>query len=77
MLDWNQLWYLAELTCSNGTLLQFMFRVTGRLWLLNKIVLVLDRFNVSLFFLLQPIEYTVYFDISFFLQFVRIGIINK
>jgi len=42
--------YLVELTCSDGTLLQLMFRVTGRLWLLNKIVLVLDRFNVSLFF---------------------------
>ena len=27
--------FLVELTCSNGTLLQFMFRVTGRLRLLN------------------------------------------
>ena len=42
--------YLIELTCSDGTLLQFMLRVTVRLRLLNKIVLVLDRYNVSLFF---------------------------
>jgi len=42
--------YLIELTCFNGTLQQFMLRITGRLSLLNKIAFVLDRFNVSLFF---------------------------
>jgi len=38
------------LTCSNGRLLQLLFRVIGGLWVLNKIVFVLDRFNVCLFF---------------------------
>jgi len=40
----------VELACSNGTLLQFMYKGIGGLWLLNKIVLLLDRFSVSLFF---------------------------
>jgi len=42
--------YLMELTCSNGTLLEFMFRAIGLSGLLQKIILVLDRFSVRLFF---------------------------
>ena len=42
--------YLIELTCSNGTLLHFMLRVIGGLWVLNKIIFVLHRYSENVFF---------------------------